>query len=281
MGGIFGFFDYTKHGPGVAKDGPKKARIIVFFEIYFRKFWNLIKLNMLFLLFNLPSVFIAAFIAAFFIPDSIDGTTSSYLLTLIAALLLCIPIITIGPAQAGFTYVLRNYAREEHAFIWSDFKEHALKNLKESIIISLIDMGIVTMVAFDLYVYFHIAKGNAWITFATGFLLVSVVFYLMMHLYIYPMLVTFKLSVKQVYKNAFLFALIRFIPNLLMLLLCVAIICLTFLLFTIGVFLAVFITFSTIGLIINFYAYPTLKKYMIDRIESRESMVPGSNKANE
>lgn len=70
---FFGLFNYSKPGPGVDKNGPKKKRFFLFFELYFRKFWKMIELNLLFLV-------------------------------------CCIPIVTIGPAIAGMTYVLRNYA---------------------------------------------------------------------------------------------------------------------------------------------------------------------------
>ena len=77
------FNSYTKEGKGIDKKPDNRLRIVVFFDIYIRKFWNLILLNILYLLF-------------------------------------CIPIVTIGPATAAMTKILRNYAREEHAFIWSD-----------------------------------------------------------------------------------------------------------------------------------------------------------------
>ena len=44
----------------------EKPRIIVFFEIFFRKFWHLIKLNMLFIVFNLPVIVVMPFISHFF-----------------------------------------------------------------------------------------------------------------------------------------------------------------------------------------------------------------------
>ena len=56
MAGFFGLFDYNKPGPGVPKDAPRKSPLIVFFEILQRKFWNLIKVNMMFLIFNLPAL---------------------------------------------------------------------------------------------------------------------------------------------------------------------------------------------------------------------------------
>ena len=71
MAGFFGLFDYSKPGKGVDKNGPQKKRFFHFFELYFRKFWKLITLNMLYVLF-------------------------------------CIPIVTIGPATAAMTYILKN-----------------------------------------------------------------------------------------------------------------------------------------------------------------------------
>jgi len=79
------------------------------------------------------------------------------------------------------------------------------------------------------------------------------------------MLITFKLTVKQIYKNALIFAFIKLIPNALILLLCFAIVFATFLNYLIGIILLIFITYSLIGLITNFYVNPIIKKYMIDK----------------
>ena len=95
------FNDYMREGKGVQKD-QYTPRFILFFQIYFRKFWNLILINLLFVV-------------------------------------SCIPIVTIGPATAGVTKLLRNYAREEHAFIWGDFIETAKKNFKQAFLYATLD----------------------------------------------------------------------------------------------------------------------------------------------
>lgn len=93
----------------------------------------------------------------------------------------------------------------------------------------------------------------------------------MMHMYIYPMLITFKLNIKQLYRNALIFAVAKFLPNLGILLLCIVLMLLSFYFSTfVGVLLFIFITVSLIGFIINFYVYPILKKYMIDRIKAED-----------
>jgi len=276
MSNFFGLFDFTRPGPGVPKDAPQKPRLIVFFDIFFRKFWHLIKINMMFFLFNLPAIALLPFITQIYFPGLnensglIEGTT----LTLMAHLLLgsvfiFIPVLTVGPAQSGFTYVLRNYAREEHAFIWSDFKEHALKNFRQSIVICLIDLIVIVITGIDLSFYFRTRKNNLLMTLITGLMLLLMLIYIMMHLYIYPMLVTFNLSIRQIYKNAFIFAVIKFLPNLLIIVLCSALVILPLLLSpAVGITLVFLITISTVGLIINFYVYPVLKKYIIDKLHN-------------
>ena len=82
--GIFGSENYLRSGPGIAKNAPKKKPFFYFWELYFRKFWKLISLNILTFIF-------------------------------------CIPIVTIGPAFAGMTKVLRNYVLEKNSFIFHDF----------------------------------------------------------------------------------------------------------------------------------------------------------------
>lgn len=269
MAGFFGFFDYTKPGPGVSKDEPPKPRIKVFFEVLSRKFWNLVKLNMLFFLFNLPAILTMLILMMVFVDSSITADLGSDLMLkfILGSIFICIPVLTVGPAQAGFTYILRNYAREEHAFLWWDFKENAIRNFKESLIISVLDLLVFVIVLFDLRAYFLFNKGNLLMTIASSFLILAFVIYMMMHMFIYPMLVTFKLSIKQVLRNSLIFAMMKFIPNLGILLLCGILLVASFWNPIIGFILLPLFTLSLIGFITNFYVYPLLKKHMMDKAE--------------
>lgn len=277
MAGFFGFFDYTKPGPGVPKDAPPKARIIVFFEIFFRKFWNFIKINLMFNFFNLPALIAVVFGTMYLFQGQIsdEPTVDLLLRFIIGCIFICIPLITVGPAQAGFTYILRNYAREEHAFLWWDFKDTAKDNFKQSLIISIIDFLVFILFGIVINFYFkYPAENNIMVylmLFARTIVIFAFIVYLMMHMYIYPMLITFKLNIKQLYRNALIFAVAKFLPNLGILLLCIVLMLLSFYFSTfVGVLLFIFITVSLIGFIINFYVYPILKKYMIDRIKAED-----------
>ncbi len=287
MAGLFGLFDYSKPGPGVPKDAPPKPSFYVFFEILQRKFWNLIKINMMFVLFNLPALVLGMFIMlAFFpniLPDAFEsGDSLMYDIIVKYALLtlmMCVPMITTGPAQAGFTYILRNYAREEHAFLWSDFKETALKNFKQSSIVSVINFAATFLILFSIRAYWVLigTGGIANLPGTIGLAIMVMVLIVLacMNIYIYPMMVTFELTLKQLYKNALIFAIIKFLPNLLILILNSFIVLLSFGLIisfnpVIGLFPYVLLTLSLTGFILNFYAYPKLKKYMLSRIEEED-----------
>ena len=282
MAGFFGLFDYTKPGPGVPKNAPPKSRPKIFFAVFTRKFWKLIQVNLLYTIFNIPGLIFLFIGSQFMFPNLMfnDIEIDLYLRLMFGAFFVCFPILCFGPAQAGMTFCLRNFAREEHAFIWSDFKEHGLKNIKESIAICMIDFCAFLLLCIAINFYGQlIDQQRFWALLTFGVIALAFLLFSMMHLYIYPMLVTFHITVKQIYKNALIFATIRFIPNLGILLLCAAIIIATFLITEIGVLLFFLITTSLVGLIINFHAYPTIKKYMIDRMQDEAENAEGGELA--
>lgn len=287
MAGFFGLFDYSKPGPGVDKDAPPKSPFIMFFEILQRKFWNLVKVNMMFLIFNIPALILGMIVMLMFLPpiyaealtDPKAMTSEMLLKFILLTLVMLVPMVTVGPAQAGFTYIMRNYSREEHAFLWSDFKDAALRNLKQSMIIGTINFFATFLMLFAIVVYNNLIKaGQLPVLLGTVFMTLMVVMFIifaMMNLYIYPILITFKLSIRQIYKNALIFAVIKFFPNLGILLLSAFLILLSFGMIIpfsqiIGIFLYLFLTVSFIGFLTNFYAYPKLKKYMISRLEEED-----------
>ena len=267
MAGLFSLFDYMKPGRGVPKDPPPKHKVLLFIEILIRKFWNIVRVNLLFTVFNIP-----ALVIAFFLTNILSISTGYIVVDIVfrlaaASVFIALPLITTGPAQAGMTYVLRNYSMERHAFILLDFKEHALSNLKQSLAICAID--IIAFVAMFVSLNFYWDMISVSILYTAGFGLSALVFiiFLMMHLFIYPMLVSFKLTVKQIYKNALIFAILKFFPNLLILALCASLTLVTFANPLFGALLFILITNSLIGFVINFYANPVIVKYM-DRGEN-------------
>ena len=188
MAGFFGMFNYAKEGPGVAKNAPKKRSFFAFMEIYGRKFWKL----------------------------AIAG-----LLWAVTAL----PILTRGWADAGLTLITRNFSREKHAFIKEDFFETIKKNRKSALIIGIINTLVTGIFFFNMLLLIPKMIPGLYGLFGTppdkipapqdlstmemiilALTLIGYVTFTWMKYYIPFLMITFKLSIKQVYKNSFLFA---------------------------------------------------------------------------
>lgn len=227
-------YDYEKAGSGVAKNAPKKKAFFAFFELYFRKFWKLIRLNLLTFLF-------------------------------------CIPVVTIGPALAGMTKVLRNYTLEKNSFIFHDFWKGFTQNWKQSVPVGLIDILFTVSAMAALKVYPEMANnaesgGALYIVLCV----ISISFaltVLMMNFYIMPMIVATDLNLSSIIKNSFFLTCVGLKKNIITLLI-VAVI-----LFIIGISTLLHVTtliivpiwpISFLGFVIMFNSYPQIQKYVID-----------------
>ncbi|NCB00332.1 MAG: DUF624 domain-containing protein [Clostridia bacterium] len=247
MAGFFGLFDFTKEGPGVRKDEPDKGPVLGTLEVLSRRFWELIKLNLMMVLFHLPALIIAFFLAIYLLAALFPGLsittliesfralgleetadqsleaaavsqlTLFYLITAVA--LTGLQIVVVGPFQAGFAFILRNYIRDEHVFTWSDFWDHTRNNWRQSLLASLISLAALVVLVINLTFYRTAAFLPGSVQLAIQILLSAVgLIWLMMQAYVYPMIVTFKLTLGQIYRNSLLFVILRLPYNLLYLL---------------------------------------------------------------
>lgn len=272
MGVFFNRYNPNKFGPGVDKNTRRKPVVMEFFVAYTRKFQKLTLLNLLYFVFAIPAIFIAQYLSLnvvhFFGVNSYKDTQNWMALSM---LIVCIPLVAVGPVQAGFTYVLRRFSQGDEAFIWQDFRDSARRNLKQSIIICLINVAVFFVLSTSIGWY--IAKGEKTLLMSIiiglqGFILII---FTMMNFYTYPMLVTIELKTIEIYKNAFILTIIKFVPNILMLLLIMALSSVFMFNILIGYILLPFFSLSTIGFIINYFVYPTIKKYLIDGVSTSQS----------
>ncbi len=260
-----------------------RSRFTIFFQVLGRKFWKLISLNFLYILLNLPAIIISFVLSALlmeFFMSSITATIEPEgLLPMLLAnsfplvmLFMVIPALCVGPAQAGLTYILRCFSYEVPVFMWSDFKDKMKENLKQSLLTSLINLLLLVFLLYDLYLYSNLGMGdNLVMAIANGLLIVVLLIFTMMNLFIYPMMVTYKLKLKDLYKNAFLFAFARFLPNLGVLLLAALLVLFPILIVQLtGNMLALAISygyyivlgFSLPGYVINYLINPVIDRYI-------------------
>lgn len=260
-----------------------RSRLTVFFQVLGRKFWKLISINLMYGLFNLPALIISLILGIYltdmFLPSvmdpasQVDPITALFALTFpLVMFLMVIPVISVGPAQAGLTYLLRCFSYEMPTFNWSDFKDKMKETLKQGLAVTFINLFAIIFLILDFYLYSQINdNANFLFSIANGLLIVVFLIFLMMNMYIYPMMVTYSLKLKNIYKNAFLFAFAKFLPNLGILLICALLIIVPILLVQLTgsvITLTILYTFYVIlgfalpGLIVNFYINPVIDKYL-------------------
>lgn len=232
----FKFFDPSRPGPGVSKDRPQKKRFFLFWELYFRKFGKLVQANLIYVLFSLP-------------------------------------LVTVGLADVGLTYITRNFTREKHAFVWSDFVDTIKKNWKQALPMGLLNAVMEIVLLIDVYYYSHLdIESSTSRVIVTAIAMLLFLVFTFMRYYIPLMIVTFKLTWKQIYKNALIFAFVNVLPNLLITLVAGIFYFLVYaalftanypLLFVqLAVYLLLFPAFRSF--LIQFCIFPKVKKHMID-----------------
>lgn len=220
------FNGYTKEGPGVDKNAPKKKGIFLYMELFSRKFWKLIQANLLYTIASLPMLVLMYFIAP--VSDSfverIAGDAASDINVLSSLqmgfrTMFALGVTTLwgsGPASAGYAYILRCFAREEHAWIWSDFRDKFKSNFKQSAIVCAVDIVVLILLINAATFYFSAFKFSdelLWLILAfVSFLMFML--YSFIHFYIYQIMVTFECTMLQLYRNSFLFAFAKLPMNL-------------------------------------------------------------------
>ena len=135
--------------------------------------------------------------------ETMSGEVMSGLLS--TWLLIMIPCIAItGPFNAGVSYVLRNWARDEHSFVLSDFKDALKANWKQSLVMSLID-GIMPFLMYTgLRFYGAMMARSGIYAVPLGLMLLVGILWTLASMLAYPMLITYDLKTKDVIRNSVL-----------------------------------------------------------------------------
>ncbi|SHM24159.1 YesL family protein [Ruminococcus flavefaciens] len=248
-------------GAGISKNAPKKKGFSLFWDIFCRKFWKLMEINLLYMLFFIPLLLIFPAISLFE-KNYYAAMTSSVLLILIF-------MVLIGPATAGMTKIMRKFVINKHSFIMQDFFKGFKENFKKSVIIGFIDCLVVisAYAALNVYPVFAVQETRLYyIPLVITFSLFLVI--IMMNHYIYLMLTATNLSMKNLFKNSFALSFVAMKQNLLVFIIGLAFIVLMYLLFVylmpVFFLLIAFFPAALICLINSFVCYPVIQKYVIN-----------------
>jgi uncharacterized membrane protein YesL len=222
---------YGKSGKGdYQKDDLPRTRWQLFWEMLRVRFAGLFRLNIVSVIAWLPAMYVLiqlmsnlfniAGVAQTVEMDPSAATPEQlelvqnlrplYNSVIMRSLLLLVPAIAItGPFQAGMAYVTRNWARDEHAFVWSDFKDALIGNWKQSLVISFIT-GLVPLIVYVGY-QFYGDMGQQNMLFVVPQMLTAMLglVWTLALVYFYPMMVTYKLNLRTLLRNAFLLSIGR------------------------------------------------------------------------
>ena len=262
-------------GGGVGKNDPELKGIDKFFDLLKRKFGSYVKLNLLYVLLSLPTIIYYTFILLYFFQGALDNTNALALLFLaIAGALGLVTLFSGTPCSSGYYYVLRNYVREEHAWVLSDLFEHTRRNFLSSLGSYLINVIFVTVSLVNIAVFPDLLNSMG-VNLSTILLIAVfaffVVFYAMMQPYIWTLTVTFDLSFANVYRNSFILSVLKLPRNFGSLALRAGLFVLGYFLHPLlGIVLSLFVLTSLIGLVSQFMAYPVVDKYMMHKSDEEE-----------
>ena len=140
---------------------------------------------------------------------TVMGRVADLIMLNVVFLICCLPIVTIGASLTALHYVTLKMARNEESYIIRSFFKSFKQNFKQATVINLIMLAVAAILYMDLRIVGNIGGTMSQVLYIVFF--AFGILYLMVFLYIYPVLAKFYNSIKNTFRNAFLMA-IRHLP---------------------------------------------------------------------
>lgn len=208
--GLFGK-GFTHAGSGISKTAPKKKGFFRYWELFREKFWKLIELNIFYTLFFIP--LIAAAVGLILMLSGSLSVNVSLILVIGGTLLF---MILFGPATAGMMKIMRNFFVEKPTFLVHDFLKTFRSEFGHSAIFGFLDCLLVCCVAASFYVYPKLAEQTgSKIYYAMLIVTLSIsLVAILMNFYLFLMIVSTNLSMKNIFRNSFYLGIVCMKQNL-------------------------------------------------------------------
>ena len=149
---------------------------------------------------------------------SMSAYTSEYLMVTVSqTLLFLVPCLLItGPIQAGVAHITRNWARDEHAFIWSDFKDAVKENWKQGLGVSAITSVLPLLIYTGYQTYGQMAADNKFFVLPQMLVITLGLVWALALTFMYPMMVHYNVKFGSLIKNSLMMAIGRLPQTILM-----------------------------------------------------------------
>jgi len=208
--GIFGNmmnnYFYGKAGKGDYRiqDMPQNRRQL-FGAVLKVRWGSMVGVNLLYALVWIPAALWTIInLMTLMTPDALgEGTTYSSLFTMYLLILWPCIFIT-GPFSAGVAYVMRNWARDEHSFVLSDFWDAVKGNWKQSFVVSFISGALPFLLYVAWQFYGQLANNSVLYMLPLGLVFLVFVVWKMAEMVMYTMMVTYDLKLRDLFRNSIL-----------------------------------------------------------------------------
>ena len=211
MGLFSGMFSGKSNCPDFTPDMMPKNRFELFFEMLKLNLFNLLKVNLMYFVFWIPFwIWTWMNLNVLLTYDSPEAfAADGYMMVYAMGAALCVMIT--GPAKCALKYITRNYARDEHVWLWSDFIGAIKVNWKQGLALSVLNGLFLFLFVYGLSFYNNMAAvtGSYVYLFLQVLLVVLGAMFLLMNLYAWPMMVTYELKFTQILRNSLVLAIGR------------------------------------------------------------------------
>ncbi len=248
------FYNYQESVKGVAKNGPKKKPFFKFWELFARKFWNLITVNLLYFATSGMLCVLAGFLI-------FSQTGNAYFF------LLGIPfVILFGPATAASMQIMRKYVLEKPIFLWDEYKKTFKANFFRALGVGIFDILFFGAFFYGITFYSQVlnndpSAGN----YALFIVSIAIACYFYMaHFYIYLEIVSLSLPMSKIVKNAFLLTVAGIKGNIITFVVSVAMLSAVVLFLPYTTFVIPFLPFAWLMFLCAFTSYPIIQKYIVN-----------------
>ncbi len=218
------FYNNNVAGSGVAKTRRKKP-FFRFWELFWGKFWTFFTMNLIYVL-------------------------------------ACIPIVTIGPATAALTAMMRNVYLERPQFVWHDFWREFRKNFKKSFVIGLIDVAAIALLLLTYREFANTEEQSERLICVAAFAAQAI--FLLMNFYIYPQIAALEMKMSDILKNSLILVFVNLPCELIVIAALVGFVSLLVFFFFPAVFFLPFMPGAWMIFLSVFCCYPAIQKLIIN-----------------
>ena len=210
FGNFMNNYFYGKAGKGDYRisDMPQN-RLQLFGAVWKVRWSSLFGVNLLYMVFWLPAFFWTVLnLTLLFSADAETlSDASGLMMTYLLILAPCIAIT--GPFTAGATFVERNWARDEHSFVISDFFDAVKANWKQALPVSIIS-GLMPLLVYVGWIFYgQLAADSVIFMIPLCLLFLVAILWKLSEMVVYTMMVTYDLSLRNLIRNALLVTLAK------------------------------------------------------------------------